>query len=87
MVPIGFAIPSPAMSGADPWIGSYSPRRTAAPPAESSSPKEAEGKTPSDPASIDASSVRMSPNMFSVTMTSKLRGSRNSIIAHASTST
>ena len=41
---------------------------------------------PSDPANMDASSVRISPNMFSVTMTSKLRGSRSSCIAHASTS-
>ena len=41
---------------------------------------------PSEPASIDASSVRMSPNMFSVTMTSKSRGRRMRCIAAASTS-
>ena len=34
-------------------------------------PSEAEGSMPSEPASIEASSVRMSPNMFSVTITSK----------------
>lgn len=26
IVPIGLAIPFPAMSGAEPWIGSYKPR-------------------------------------------------------------
>ena len=38
-----------------------------------------------EPASIDASSVRMSPNMFSVTMTSKSAGRLMRCIAHAST--
>ena len=44
-------------------MGSYRPRLP--------SPKDADGRTPSEPASIEASSVRMSPNMFSVTRTSK----------------
>ena len=41
---------------------------------------------PIEPASIEASSVRMSPNMFSVTMTSKSAGLRIRCIAQASTS-
>ena len=41
---------------------------------------------PSEPVSIDASSERMSPNMFSVTITSKCRGAAISFIAAASTS-
>ena len=66
------------MSGAEPWMGSYSPRRLA--------PSEAEGSTPSEPASIEASSVRMSPNMFSVTITSKSRGRLSRCMAAESTS-
>ena len=38
------------------------------------SPTDAEGNSPSDPLMTEASSVRMSPNMFSVTTTSKLLG-------------
>ena len=60
-------MPRPAMSGADPWMGSNNPPRPFA-------PSDAEGRSPMEPASIDASSVRMSPNMFSITMTSKSRG-------------
>ncbi len=41
---------------------------------------------PSEPVSIDASSLRMSPNMFSVTITSKWRGAATSRMAAASTS-
>src|SRR5258708_5453185 len=66
------------MAGAEPWIGSYRPRVP--------SPSDADGSMPIDPASIDASSVRMSPNMFSVTMTSKSAGLRIRCIAQASTS-
>jgi hypothetical protein len=40
-----------------------------------------------EPASIEASSVRMSPNMFSVTITSKSAGRRSRCMAQASTST
>ena len=70
-------MPLPAMSGALPWIGSYRPRRP--------SPSEAEGSRPIEPASMEASSVRMSPNMFSVTMTSKSAGRRIRNMAQAST--
>ncbi len=42
--------------------------------------------SPIEPASIDASSVRMSPNMFSVTITSKSAGRLKRCIAAASTS-
>ena len=78
IVPQGLAIPRPAMSGADPWMGSYNPTLV--------SPSDAEGNKPSDPTSIDASSVRMSPNMFSVTRTSNSRGRDSRCIAAASTS-
>jgi hypothetical protein len=47
---------------------------------------DADGSIPSDPASTLASSERMSPNRFSVTMTSKAAGRWISIIAQASTS-
>ena len=62
MVPVGLAMPLPAMSGAEPWMGSYRPSLP--------SPSEALGSRPSEPARTAASSVRMSPNMFSVTITS-----------------
>ena len=39
-----------------------------------------------DPASMEASSVRMSPNIFSVTMTSKSHGLRKRCMAAESTS-
>ena len=39
-----------------------------------------------EPASTEASSVRMSPNMFSVTTTSKSAGRRTSCMAQLSTS-
>ena len=71
------------MSGAEPWIGSYSPN---VPCAVCRSPSDADGSIPSEPASTAASSDRMSPNRFSVTMTSKSAGRRTSSIAHESTS-
>ncbi len=64
----GFAVPVPAMSGAEPWTGSKTPGPL--------SPRLADGSMPSDPVSIAAASLRMSPNMFSVTMTSKRLGRR-----------
>ena len=73
----------PAMSGAEPWIGSYSPN---VPCSVRRSPSEADGSIPRLPASTAASSDRMSPNRFSVTMTSKSAGRRTSSIAHESTS-
>ena len=83
---MGLARPVPTTSGvyrAVPWIGSYSPRTP--PPLFFVSPRLAEGSMPIDPASTAASSVRMSPNMFSVTITSKLAGRRIRYIAAAST--
>jgi len=75
------AIPSPAMSGAEPCTGSYSPGARG-----SRSPSEALGSIPIEPVSIAASSERMSPNMFSVSSTSKWRGLAISCIAALSTS-
>ena len=46
----------------------------------------AEGSIPIEPVSIAASSLRMSPNMFSVTITSKWRGAATSCMAALSTS-
>ena len=73
----GFAKPSPAISGAEPWTGSYNPK-----------PSErilADGSTPSDPVITDASSLRMSPNIFSVTTTSNAAGFVINFIAVEST--
>ena len=67
----------PAMSGAEPWIGSYSPLPFAS--------SDADGSMPIEPASIDASSDRMSPNMLPVTITSNCFGLRTSCIAALST--
>ena len=67
----GLAMPWPAMSGAEPWTGSNTPGP--------SSPRLAEGSIPSEPVSIAASSLRMSPNMFSVTITSKRAGIRDQL--------
>ena len=49
-------------------------------------PSDALGSIPIEPVSIAASSERMSPNMFSVTITSKWRGAAISRIAALSTS-
>ena len=51
IVAIGFAIPFPAMSGADPCMGSYIALIS---PALFFAPNDAEGKSPKDPVSIDA---------------------------------
>src|SRR5436190_8813662 len=74
----GFAAPCPAMSGADPWTGSNRPGP--------SPPRLADGSIPRDPVSIADSSLRMSPNMFSVRTTSKWAGLETSCIAALSTS-
>ncbi|MNC55798.1 hypothetical protein D3C75_1053490 [compost metagenome] len=60
-------------------MGSYRPKLP--------SPRDADDSIPMDPVSMAASSLRMSPNMFSVTMTSKLEGRRKSCIAQLSTRT
>ena len=74
----GLATPCPAMSGAEPWTGSNTPGPL--------SPSEALGSIPSEPVSIAASSERMSPNMFSVTITSNSLGLATSCMAALSTS-
>ena len=73
----GLATPWPAMSGAEPALGSK--RLTP-------SPSEAEASMPSEPVICAASSERISPNMFSVTTTSKSAGRLMSCIAVLSTS-
>jgi len=76
MAPMGFATSVPASVGAEPCTGSYSP---------GPSPSDADGSSPIEPQTAPASSERMSPNMFSVRITSKRLGSCASSIAHAST--
>src|SRR5574338_1311217 len=77
MVASGLARPLPAMSGAEPWLGSYRPLLLAS--------REAEGSMPIEPVSMEASSDRMSPNMLPVTTTSNCLGLRTSCIAALST--
>ena len=78
MVASGLALSCPAMSGALPCTGSYMPTLP---------PRLADGSMPMEPVSMAASSLRMSPNMLVVTMTSNCRGSRMSCMAQLSTST
>ena len=73
----GFALSCPAMSGADPCTGSYSPGPSV--------PTAAEGSMPMDPVSMDAASDRMSPKMLPVTMVSNCVGARMICIAALST--
>lgn len=79
MVPMGFALSCPAMSGAEPWIGSYRPRLPW--------PSDEEGIMPMEPVIMLASSDKMSPNMFSVTSTSNWLGSFTICMAALSTRT
>ena len=67
----GLAIPRPAMSGAEPCTGSKSPGPESA--------RLAEGASPSPPVTAAARSERMSPNMFSVTITSNCSGFRREL--------
>ena len=62
----GLAISIPAISGAEPWIGSYIPNLP--------SPKDADGNIPIDPVIMEASSDKISPNIFEVTITSNCAG-------------
>ena len=78
MVAIGFALFCPAMSGADPPDGSYIPNFV--------SLSDADESIPIEPEIMDASSERISPNMFSVRTTSNCAGSFTSCIAQLSTS-
>ena len=77
MVASGLAMPLPAISGAEPWMGSYRPRVEA--------PSEEEGIMPIEPVIWLASSERISPNIFSVTITSNWLGSLTICIAQLST--
>jgi hypothetical protein len=70
-------VPLPAMSGAEPWMGSYMPLPSAS--------SDADGSMPMEPVSIAAQSDRMSPNMLVVTMTSNCFGARTSCMAALST--
>ena len=74
-------MPLPAMSGALPWIGSYSAWRL---PEACTAPSVAEGSMPRLPVSIEARSDRMSPKMFEVTITSNWRGLRTNCMAQLS---
>ena len=76
MVPKGLAMPRPAISGAEPWIGSYN-----AVPV----PMEADGKRPSEPDTTAPSSLKISPNKLVVTITSNWPGLTTSCIAVLST--
>ena len=62
---MGLALPCPMMSGAVPWQGWNTAWR---------SPISAEGAMPMPPIRPAVMSERMSPNMFSITMTSKSQG-------------
>src|SRR5699024_11590236 len=77
MQAVGLTMSLPAMSGAEPWMGSYRPRVP--------SPSEEDGIIPMEPVIMEASSERMSPNIFSVTMTSNWAGSLTICMAQLST--
>ena len=77
MAPSGLALFWPAMSGADPCTGSYSPFF---------SPSEADGSMPIDPARIPPTSLRISPKVFSVSITSNCVGLSTICMAALSTS-
>src|SRR3989304_661319 len=77
MVAIGWGMFLPALSGVLPGMGWYI--------AGPVSPIEAEGSIPIEPVSVAASSDKMSPNMFSVTITSNWRGFLTSCMAQLST--
>ena len=83
MVAVGLAMSSPVLAGDEPWMGSYMP---VVPCSVLRSPSEAEGSMPREPASTEASSERMSPNMLPVTMTSNEAGLVMSDMAVESTS-
>ena len=77
MQAIGLTTSCPAISGAEPWIGSYRPQVP--------SPSEEDGTMPMLPVISLASSERMSPNIFSVTMTSNCAGFLQICMAQLST--
>ena len=75
IVATGLTLFCPSYFGADPWTGSNIPK---------SSPIFAPAATPKPPTSWAASSERMSPNKFVVTMTSKDSGRLISCMVAAS---
>lgn len=76
-VAMGLAMSLPAMSGAEPCMGSNSPALH--------SPSEEEGSMPMDPVIWLASSLSMSPNMLGQSSTSNCEGSLTSCMAALST--
>ena len=78
---IGFAIPCPEMSGAEPCTGSYKDFLKLF---SSISPSDADGSMPKEPVNIAASSDSMSPNKLSVTITSNCFGFLTNCIAQLS---
>ena len=76
IIPVGLALPCPMMSGAVPWQGWNTAWR---------SPMSADGAMPMPPIRPAVMSERMSPNMFSITMTSKSQGRFTSSAEQAST--
>ena len=72
----GFTIPWPAISGAEPCIGSNIPV---------SLDSEADGNSPIEPVNIDAASDKISPNKLGVKITSNCLGFFITCIAALST--
>ena len=81
IVAIGFDMFLPAISGAEPWTGSY---RDLVLPFLSLSPNDADGSKPNEPVSIAASSDNISPNKLSAKITSNCFGFLNNCIAQLS---
>ena len=77
IAPSGFALFCPAMFGADPCTGSYNPLLA---------PNDADGSIPIDPARIPPTSLKISPNVFSVSITSNCVGRSTICMAALSTS-
>ena len=78
IAPAGLAIPCPAMSGAEPWIGSKSEGQ------RRSGFRFAEGAMPIEPETAAITSERMSPSRFEPTITSNSCGRSTSCAASAS---
>ena len=77
----GFAIPLPAISGAEPCTGSYIALHFPF----FFSPIEADGSIPREPVNIEAQSDKISPNILVVTITSNCWGFLTSCIEALST--
>src|ERR1019366_3711430 len=81
MAPNGLALFWPAMSGAEPCTGSYNPLVTP----DVLAPSEADGNMPMDPARMPPMSLKMSPKVFSVRITSNWVGRSTICMAALST--